>query len=161
MSNRDEIVAGLRDRLKRVEEALSQFDSGEGSGPPIVAAFSVRVKDGDTVHAELSAFGLSLYDRSGRPRLAMGLAQDGRPVVALLSGECTNRVYFDMSPNDCPRLGLFSNTGVERLSAVIDPRGAPSIAVNDLESSPSAVVLVTHDGQGVIAPREKREDEDV
>jgi hypothetical protein len=93
-------------------------------------SFILLDRDGD-VRAKLSVEkdtpALGLYDKKGKPRVDMGLAPDGAPVICLYDEAGLGRVLLEKGIGDSWSLSFYNEHGKSQAYFGVDSTGKPSV----------------------------------
>jgi hypothetical protein len=147
----------LKLRLEAIEACLAKAEcraAGAGS-PNVIAARGLSWKSdgsgsGTVFVGPDGGTGVMLTARSGQPRVAFGVGPNGCPNLWMIDGQREKRLDVHLAIDDCPRLLLGDGGGATRMELVVDPRGAPSLAVLSDDSRPIGGILVRADGEPLV-----------
>jgi hypothetical protein len=90
--------------------------------------------------------GLVLTDKNGHPRASLGLAADGAPGLILYDPGLRYRVALDVAPDGAPALALAGKEGRTRAELILPSEGGPGLILYDSWLRPRATLDVSSDG---------------
>lgn len=90
--------------------------------------------------------GLVLIDNNGQPRANLGLAADGAPGLMLYDPGLRYRIALDVAPDGAPALALASKEGRTRAELVVPSEGGPSLILYDTRLQPRVTLDVSTAG---------------
>ncbi len=90
--------------------------------------------------------GLVLIDNSGQPRANLGLAADGAPGLMLYDPGLRYRIALDVAPDGAPALALASKEGRTRAELVVPSESGPGLILYDARLQPRLTLDVSADG---------------
>lgn len=91
--------------------------------------------------------GLVLTDKNGQPRASLGLAaDDGAPGLMLYDPGLRYRVALDVAPDGAPALALASKEGRTRAELILPTEGGPGLVLYDPGLHPRVTLDVSPDG---------------
>jgi hypothetical protein len=90
--------------------------------------------------------GLVLTDKNGQPRASLGLAADGAPGLMLYDPGLRYRVALDVAPDGAPALALAGKEGRTRAELILPTEGGPGLVLYDPGLHPRMTLDVSADG---------------
>ncbi|MCS6926253.1 MAG: hypothetical protein NZ578_10190 [Candidatus Binatia bacterium] len=90
--------------------------------------------------------GLVLIDNNGQPRANLGLAADGAPGLMMYDPGLRYRIALDVAPDGAPALALASKEGRTRAELVLPSEGGPGLILYDARLQPRVTLDVSSAG---------------